>query len=497
MIDVVKLALALVTATLSAACLRTPAYHCDSAAQCEAGGVAGRCEASGYCSVPDPSCGSGYRWASGAPDSGCVGAGGPDGGPGSTFDLCWPQPARARGVDACVDSVCAKDARCCDREWSDQCVNLAETTCGHACGAVVGSIGYGTIRVQQWDGTRLAPVWTKTTFANTGTSAIAWADFDGDHKPDLATCESGSQTLPGKICVWTNGGSCGEAFCQVKCVDSADCYQVSWVDIDHDGDLDVAMMGAYQSALWLNDQGLFGNTLRMPFGAANVAGAAWADVDGDGQIDIAQAGYDSKAIVSRITSGGPDAVTLTPIWDDSATDATSRHEDVAFGDVDLDGRVDLVVSGQGLLKVWKNATPEADGFMTGTTPSYTDPTYDAASIALLDVDEDGDLDLVVADDGGHVDVLRNNAANGASTITMTPFWVSGASFNVAEVVARDVDGDHHVDLVVGSDEVSASTSLSIYLARGALGQFGHQDGSPSYEDPSAMHVTGLALTGAW
>lgn len=62
------------------------AFSCDVAQACVSGGVQGFCEASGYCSFPDPSCASGRRYGSFASTelaTICVGdEPGPDGAPG-------------------------------------------------------------------------------------------------------------------------------------------------------------------------------------------------------------------------------------------------------------------------------------------------------------------------------------------------------------------------------------------------------------------------------
>jgi hypothetical protein len=488
----VRLAFALWIAALAAGCLKTPAYLCVTSDQCTEGGVAGRCEPDGYCSLADSTCAGGYRWAGGAPLAGtCVGQ------VSGNVNVCFVQSKLDRSSDSCVETVCGKDPRCCDREWSAACVQYAETMCHHPCGAVVASIGYGTVRVQKWDGTKLATIWSKQTFANMSNAAVAWGDVDGDHIPDLATCEGEPTAGPGKLCIWHNGGTCGEAFCQQKCVDVSDCWALEWVDVDGDGDMDLVSFDAYSSALWINDQGLFANTLYQPFGPDIVADGDWADIDGDGLRDLGFAGYGTPSKIAKVTKGGPDYLTLAPIWDDSATDATAQHKQFKFRDVDLDGRLDAISSGGGLLKVWQNTSPTSDGFTATTTPYYNDPTYDAEALVPLDVDEDGDPDLVVGDDGGHINVLRNNELPGGSdSFTMTPMWVSGSSFNSIVIAAGDVDGDGHIDLVAGSIE-PAPGALQVFLARGTLGTFGDATDAPNWTDPVVANVCDVAVTAAW
>jgi hypothetical protein len=412
-------------------------------------------------------------------------------------NVCLVQNKLDRASDSCVQSVCAQDSRCCDREWSDACVQRAETLCHHPCGTYAASIGYGTVRVQKWDGTKFATIWSKATFANKSNAAIAWGDVDGDHVPDLATCEASTQTLPGKLCIWHNGGTCGEPFCQDKCVDIADCAAVQWVDVDGDGDQDIVVFNAYLSALWINDQGLFGDSVFMPFGGNIVNDADWADVDADGLLDVALSQYEYPALLDTVKPGGADGLMLTPLWNDNATDPGASHYQIHFRDVDLDGRIDLIVSAGGDLKVWQNMTPGTDGWAASTTPYYADTTHDGSALVLLDVDEDGDPDLVIGDGGGHINVLRNNELPGHSnTFTMTPMWVGGPSYNSIRVRAADVDGDGHIDLVAGTVEDPPPAALDVYLARGTLGMFGN-DGAPDWTDPTGPEIEDVALTGAW
>lgn len=61
------------------ACAPERVFHCSQDDQCVLDGVAGRCEGSGYCSLPDGACASGFRYVDQAPDplaGTCVGAAG-------------------------------------------------------------------------------------------------------------------------------------------------------------------------------------------------------------------------------------------------------------------------------------------------------------------------------------------------------------------------------------------------------------------------------------
>jgi hypothetical protein len=63
--------------TSVAGCLRNTAFHCENDQACVTSGAAGKCELTGYCSIPDPMCAGGSRYvdSAGSYAGTCVGGG--------------------------------------------------------------------------------------------------------------------------------------------------------------------------------------------------------------------------------------------------------------------------------------------------------------------------------------------------------------------------------------------------------------------------------------
>ncbi len=165
-----------------------------------------------------------------------------------------------------------------------------------------------------------------------------------------------------------------------------------------------------------------------------------ADLSGDGfpEVIFSNVVPDSLRILAADGAGG-----FVPFAAIARPDATlPRH--VAVGDLDADGRADLVVcaSGPSRVEVIRNLD-EAGSFAapvlypTGTTP------YGAY---LGDLDADGDLDVATADFNGHtVSVLRNT---GGGALGAAVSWSAGPTANSPRWVdGADLDFDGDVDLV--------------------------------------------------
>ena len=192
---------------------------------------------------------------------------------------------------------------------------------------------------------------------------------------------------------------------------------VALVDVDGDGDLD-AVLAVEMSAnrLYINDgqghftwkQGALGTK------AHDTEHVLSADFNRDGYPDLIFVAEEDHA--HQLFLGGPGGV---------FTDASDRlpkmseGNGLAVGDVNGDGLPDIVIgnsaeerpgkpraSGQNFL--WLNDPKQPSTFIDATAthlPAYEDDTQD---IALADVDGDGDLDMVVANESPPNRLLLND-----------------------------------------------------------------------------------------
>ncbi len=143
---------------------------------------------------------------------------------------------------------------------------------------------------------------------------------------------------------------------------------------------------------------------------------------------------------------------------------------VAIGDLDGDGKADLAVANSNDNNVSVYFNTSASGSITAASfaPKINFPTGSSPiSIAIGDLDGDGKLDLVVANNGNStVSVLRNTSTKGSITTssfdTQVPFITGGATYSVA---IGDLDGDGKPDLAVANNfdnnvSVFRNTSVS-------------------------------------
>lgn len=236
----------------------------------------------------------------------------------------------------------------------------------------------------------------------------------------------------------------------------------AFADLDNDGDLDL-MAGEYMGNLEYFEN--IGTPLEPSFAfpkpnlfgltPANVfAVPTFADIDDDGDLDLLVGEYyGSLRFYENIGSAG-DPQFDTPQINPFGLDSLYFDSFPAFVDLDGDGDFDLMVGEyQGNLQYFENTgTPSNPQF----SPPQENPfgltsAYYIAIPAFADVDLDGDFDLIVGEYYGNFQYFENTGdANNPqfANPVQNPFGlVPGYYFSFPSLA--DIDNDGDFDLLAG------------------------------------------------
>lgn len=165
------------------------------------------------------------------------------------------------------------------------------------------------------------------------------------------------------------------------------------VAFDADGDCDddvIAYGDGGPPELWRVEGDDF--TADGRIGTTTAAAVAVADVDRDGDVDVLT-GAGSTLMMYRNDGAGrftPDPAAITGVGFVSAVSA------IAFGDLDANGSVDVVVGQTGAPLRAFVGNPGGGGTFTGAPGVLADTDVDARAIRVADADGDGLPDLWVA-----------------------------------------------------------------------------------------------------
>lgn len=265
-------------------------------------------------------------------------------------------------------------------------------------------------------------------------SEITVADFDGDGVLDVASVNSGS-TLAGVLRGLGNG-----TFSAVVTSDiGTRCTTIAAADVDGDGAKDLVLTRG--SFLIQNGGPSEVRVLRNVGGGAFAAPATFAagfaitagidDLDSDGDLDIVLPR--SSALRNR----GDGSFGLDP---EISPQQFSLIRRLTAGDLDSDGNEDLVVLHADGLRVRMN---QGDG--TFAPPSVIVPNLTSGEIRLVDLDADGDLDLLFQS-APLMPATPRAIMNQAGVLGPTVLFAQASS--QAQLEVGDVDGDGRSDVAV-------------------------------------------------
>jgi hypothetical protein len=225
---------------------------------------------------------------------------------------------------------------------------------------------------------------------------------------------------------------------------------VLWFDYDRDSDLDAFTGYAFvDSHFYRNDGATFTQVSTLLSATAsdytNVFDALAGDFDKNGYPDLVISPFSSSSGVNRIYSNNNGTFTDTATAPFTTGLVTSRSGNAI--DFDNDGDLDIFFGGDGInCALYRN-----DGAGVYTNIAAGTPLENAAKAARgsawADLDNDGDLDVVIANtNGGGNAILRNDGAGVFVAVTGTPF--SSGIANAIGPVVFDYDNDGDLDIFV-------------------------------------------------
>jgi hypothetical protein len=205
----------------------------------------------------------------------------------------------------------------------------------------------------------------------------------------------------------------------------------------------------------------FAAPIENPFGLLpepEALSASLVDLDNDGDLDVLQGNYYGTISYFQNTGTAQDPAYAAPVSDPFGAVSVSNYSFVSTADLDNDGDMDLLVGEQdGVLNYYENTgTASSPAFAPAVeNPFGLTSSYYIAAPSFADMDNDGDLDLMVGEYYGAFNYFENTGTASSpafAAVVKNPFGLTSTNqyFNIPTAV--DLDGDGDFDLLSGEDD---------------------------------------------
>jgi hypothetical protein len=323
-----------------------------------------------------------------------------------------------------------------------------------------------------------------TYAAATQPDGVAFADINGDGRPDLAATADG----PDRVLLRLNtGGGVFGAAVPVPVGAGTGAHSLATLNIDNDADVDlvVTLQNTNQVRVLVNTGGVLTAGASTGVGGTEPRMLAVADLDGNGFVDVVTSNRASGDISVLLNSAGVlGAPALYAIG--------VEPRGVALADVDGDLLPDIVVGEHDgrTVEVLLNL-PGSPGVFTPGPSLSVGAQFRPDGVDVADLDGDGDRDVVAATSGNGLNFATVFFNQGGAVFGPATNFAAGG-VNPGAVVAADFDLDGRRDIALANQD-SANLSVLRNLGGGAFAA-----GVPmaAGTNPQALVAADLDLNGA-
>jgi len=299
-----------------------------------------------------------------------------------------------------------------------------------------------------------------TDIQTSSSTGGTWGDYNNDGFLDLLVPNGMDGATRNAFLYRNNGdGSFTKVTSGPPVNVPAESSSACWGDYDNDGNLDLFAATTGRNLLYHNN----GNSTftrittagSVVTDIANTWGAAWVDYDNDGLLDLFATTFDPSAASHNFLYRNNGDGTFGSITNSILVTDRGSTLGCVWGDYDNDGSLDLFVCGgsgeSGTLQRNRLYHNNGDGtFTKASTGSIATDLGHSGPCAWGDYDNDGFLDLFVANVGGLKNFLYHNNGDGTFTRITNGIVVNdvGKAFACAW---GDYDNDGFLDLFVTNE----------------------------------------------
>jgi hypothetical protein len=340
--------------------------------------------------------------------------------------------------------------------------------------------------------------------AGTSPEGIAISDIDGDGKPDVIV----TNQVSGNVSVFRNvsssGSISGGSFSNRVDFPASWPHAVTIGDIDGDGkpDMIVTNFAGNTVSVFRNNSisgsittSSFDTKVDFPTGAGPY-GVAIGDIDGDGKPDLVVLNYSDNTVSVYKNTSTTGIISTGSFAARIDFSSGSGPTAISVGDLDGDNKPDLVVtnSGSGNVSVFRN-TSTPGSITSGSFATRVDFTTgtNPYQVAICDVDGDGKPDLAVTNTGSNtISVFRNISTPGNFT---TSSFATKVDFNSGSnprgISFTDINGDGKPDLIVANQFIY---TVSVFRNTSSPGLINASSFAAMIDFPTGNGPYGVAIS---